>query len=265
MIRQITPIAIVLAALTTAAFGAEDAPQPGDNPQPDMAVKVTKVVGGVEMRAAPDEKWMAVRPGDALPLGSQIRTGLRASVTMDVGPNAEVVIKSLTIMMVSDLVADDTNTLRTRLAMKYGRMKFDVRHVGFKNDFRVATPTGVMAVKGTGGWVITFDGRPMIMGVDTNGFESILQQFNNGDYSWLSGADQISGAFIDPQVYQSYRNAIAAAGGVPSERDTVHGQLELTNLPAEEVLDIKNGNDRIRETLGTINDIINDDSGGENI
>jgi hypothetical protein len=247
------------------AFAAPNPPAVGEKTQADMAVKVAAVQGNAEVRSAPDAQWMAMKAGDALPLGSQIRTGLRSSVTMNVGPNAEVTVKSLTIMMVSDLVADDANTLRTRLALKYGRLKFDVRHVGFKNDFQVATPTGVMAVKGTGGWVITFDGRPMIMGVDTNGFQAILQQFNNGDYSFLTGADQISGAFIDPNVFRDYLNTIASAGGVPSEMDAVYGRLELTNLPAEEILDIRSGNDSIRATEGGVEDHQNnDDSGGEN-
>jgi hypothetical protein len=263
MIALVTLCALGAMA-TTAWAQAGDSPQ-ASPPAPDMKVTVTAATGKVEARKGPADKWVMVQSGDVLAKGSQLRTGLRSAITMNVGPNAEVTVRSLTIMMIDDLVvSSDAETLRTRLAMKYGTMKFDVRHIGFKNDFRVATPTGVMAVKGTGGWVITFDGKPMIMGVDTNGFESILKEFNDGKTSFLSGADQISGAFIDPVVYKEYKEAVAAAGDVKAEQDAVHGRLALTNLPAEEILDIKSKNDAIRETTGTIDYILHNTDGGEN-
>ncbi len=285
MIRHTTPFTLIVCLLATAAFAAPPTATPGDKTQLDMQVKVTAVQGKAEFRATPDKPWQPMKKDQVLALGSQIRTGLRSSITMNVGPNAEVVIKSLTIMMVSDLVADNADTLRTRLGMKYGRMKFDVRHVGFKNDFQVATPTGVMAVKGTGGWVITFDGRPLIAGVDTNGFSSILQQFNNGDTSWLSGADQISGAFIDPVVHRDYMNALAAeaAGQGKSLKEVnLNNRLELTtgitgivpppgggppdgtNGAGQNGLGSLHGGDSLISTKNTIREDANRFGGGEN-
>jgi hypothetical protein len=102
MIALVTLCALGAMA-TTAWAQAGDSPQ-ASPPAPDMKVTVTAATGKVEARKGPADKWVMVQSGDVLAKGSQLRTGLRSAITMNVGPNAEVTVRSLTIMMIDDLV-----------------------------------------------------------------------------------------------------------------------------------------------------------------
>ncbi len=136
----------------TEPTGQNTQPAAAENPA-DRAQLTTRVVdfaGSVRVREATDQPWQAVEKGMVLPVGAEVQTGLRGELTLDIGPNARVTVERLSHFYVGRL-ARDGNVLRTLVAVKHGRIDFKVNRVGFNNDFRIASPTGTMAVKGTGG------------------------------------------------------------------------------------------------------------------
>ena len=97
------------------------------------------------------------------------------------------------------------NALKTILAMpfaldgKEGRtdiftggvhhqIHFKIDHIGFRNDFKIATPTGTMAVKGTEGDLIS-DITTDITGNKNNGPDAINHTDSNGNTNYYTGDD----------------------------------------------------------------------------
>ncbi len=168
--RRIHAAPILLIAITLAAWpalavqfadaeGAEDLGQMPQNEagQPRMTTTVVAVEGTVNIRADADEPWHPVEAGQVLPVGTEVQTGLRGSLTLDLGPNSRVTVQRLSHFTLGRL-ARDGDVLRTLVAVKHGKIDFKVNRVGFDNDFRIATPTGTMAVKGTAGEYGTWEG-----------------------------------------------------------------------------------------------------------
>lgn len=117
----------------------------------DMTVKILELTGTVQHRPSGDAAWQPVAADTVLPLGSQLRTGPRSSIRIQVGANSEVKLESLGVMTIADAAADEAdNTLRTRLYKKYGKMTAKVQHVGdLRNDYQIATPGATLAVRGS--------------------------------------------------------------------------------------------------------------------
>ncbi len=161
----LTVLPVHFALLGTPAHGQ-------DNPAP--VTTVTEVNGSVMTRPTDQDPWARVNPGDRLPTGSMIRTGIRGAVTLEVGPNATVTVQRLTELTVGQLEIDEqTNTVRTLIGLDHGKIDFDVKHVGFENDFRIASPTDVVAVKGTVGTCEAAGGWMDITGHRSNGVDAI--------------------------------------------------------------------------------------------
>ena len=89
------------------------------------------------------------RRDDTLPEGAMIRTGLKSSLTLRVGLNATVLIDSNARVTIPRIVHDGQQ-LETAVKVARGRADIQVNHVGLTNDFSVVTPSGALAVKGTG-------------------------------------------------------------------------------------------------------------------
>ena len=161
-----------------------DAPiaRPRIDPRPAGTAKTLKAVikkvnGNVDY--GPDLKgpWTVAKAGDELAVGTIIRTGFKGKVTIDLQPNAQITIDRLSSVAVADLVAIDPaegdKIIRTRLAAKYGTIKFAVKQVGFNNDFQIVRPSFVLAVKGTGGEDSDYGGEGYTNGDKGNGEGSI--------------------------------------------------------------------------------------------
>jgi hypothetical protein len=130
------------------ASGQVDAAPLGEQ---DLTVKALEVTGRVLSRQNSDADWQSVAEGDVLPIGSTIRTMLRSEVRLQLGPENTVLLDELGTISLVKLAADQ-NVLRTRILKKYGRLEFNVeKDVPFQNDFQMATPGSVLAVRGTKG------------------------------------------------------------------------------------------------------------------
>jgi hypothetical protein len=116
-----------------------------------LQVKVIDLTGRVLYRESSDADWQPLEEGDVVPVGASVRTMLRAEVTFQMGPETTATLDELgTISLVE--FAKEQDVLHTHLLKKYGRLEFDVAADGpFKNDFQLASPTSVLAVRGTEG------------------------------------------------------------------------------------------------------------------
>jgi hypothetical protein len=125
--------------------------------QTGVEVKALDVTGRVLWRKNADADWQPLAEGDVIPVGASLRTMLRAEVRLQMGPDNTVTLDQLGTISLLEFAAEQ-DVLRTHLLKKYGRLEFDVESDGpFKNDFQLATPGSVLAVRGTRGTHTQYD------------------------------------------------------------------------------------------------------------
>ena len=123
-----------------------------------LAALVIDTKGRCQWRPDKDAAWKKAEVNDSLRPGAHIRTGLNSMLTLRCGLNSTVLVDSNTRAQLPQLIQDG-DKLKTIVTVDRGRADIQVDHVGLTNDFSVLTPSGSLAVKGTG------------MGVQYDGFE----------------------------------------------------------------------------------------------
>jgi hypothetical protein len=144
----------------------------GDGQQVDTRIEVLEIKGTADFRNEADAAWQPLKTDSPLSVGSEIRTGLRSLVKLKLGANSEVEVKSLTTIAIADLaVSEEDKTIRTRVGKKYGTMKAKVHKVGeLSNDYRIDTPSSVLAIRGSGGEHGEFGGSWYVSWQEGNSF-----------------------------------------------------------------------------------------------
>ncbi len=199
-----------------AAEAEAAAPEPSSASSQPMVITAEQVSGSVLARADGSAEWTALRVGDTVAVGTQVRTGLRGSLRLSVGPNATIEVQRLSELTIGQFEMDgQAKVLRTLIAIQHGKIDFDVKHVGFENDFRIASPTDVVAVKGTLGTCQSFGGPMDVTGHRRNGRDAMLNEHRStGRVARLSGAEMIRGPDRQPMATrESMANAVHAMGG----------------------------------------------------
>ena len=131
---------------TTALETVEPLP---DGESKELQAVVMYTHGRSQWRPGPDDAWRDATVDDTLTAGSMIRTGLKSALTLRVGLNATILIDS-NARVTLPRIAHDGATLETAIKVERGQADIKVNRVGLTNDFSVVTPTGALAVKGTG-------------------------------------------------------------------------------------------------------------------
>lgn len=103
-------------------------------------------------RPAGEQAWREAKVNDLLDPGVEIDVGARSQLGIRVGKNATLVVDRMTRLFLPE-ITEETDTLRTRVAVVRGKAEFKVDRIGLTNDFQVATPTTTLAVKGTKGTI----------------------------------------------------------------------------------------------------------------
>jgi hypothetical protein len=182
---------IALLAIAPMLMAQTEAPEVGNIAQPagdkPLTTTISSVSGSAEYRLSDQDAWKPAVANIELPVGAELRTGIRGEVKLAVGPNAHIDVERLTYMVIGQL-QQDGDTLRTLLAVQHGKVHFKIDHVGFRNDFKIATPTGTMAVKGTEG-DLTTDTHTDITGNDDNGGDAINYTDSDGNSNNYTGGD----------------------------------------------------------------------------
>tara|TARA_B100001059_G_scaffold233881_1_gene274988 strand:+ start:17513 stop:19042 length:1530 start_codon:yes stop_codon:yes gene_type:complete len=115
----------------------------------DLDAVVMYTHGRVQWRSGSDASWKDAAVDDRMNAGAMIRTGLKSAMTVRVGLNATILIDSNSRVTIPNLLHNG-DTLETAVKVSRGQADIKVNRVGLTNDFSVVTPTGALAVKGTG-------------------------------------------------------------------------------------------------------------------
>ena len=160
-----------LDALETSALEAVKPLPEGESKE--LIAIVMHRTGKAQWRADEKATWQSAQVDDALPAGAMIRTGLKSALTLRVGLNSSILIDSNARVALPRIIQDG-DQLQTAVKVERGRADVKVNHVGLTNDFSVVTPTGALAVKGTGFACRydAFDGTS-IVGAKTNTMNAI--------------------------------------------------------------------------------------------
>jgi len=111
-------------------------------------VTVADMKGSVDVRPGADKPWTAATVGMKLTSDWEISTGVNGQALLRFEDNSEVLVQRLTEMKISEFSRTPTE-VKTRLQMKYGSVRIQVKKGTAANDFRVASPTGTASVQGT--------------------------------------------------------------------------------------------------------------------
>ncbi len=216
--RILTLLAIPMLALGMAcAVHADEAPdhvKAAAQAAPDGEVYALfiDVKGKVKWRANAQAAWQDAKVDDRLPVGGEVRTGLNGSrTTLRVGLNATVLIDSGSVFSIPMSVKDG-DQLRTLAGLKSGRADFKVENTGLGADFKVATPSSVLAVRGTG-FAVNYGALKgaEITGSRTNAMRAIELRYALGNMTYfLSGQARSSLAMQNP-----VKHALLTAIGPP--------------------------------------------------
>jgi hypothetical protein len=106
--------------------------------------KILSMSGNVEVRATREGQWAPAAVNMEIAEGGAIRTNAGAEAEMVMPNKTKVWLKES-----SNLELEQRQTLASRLALVFGRIKLRVPHLLRKEKFEVRTPAAVCAVRGT--------------------------------------------------------------------------------------------------------------------
>jgi hypothetical protein len=154
--RYTTPFILII--LLVAPFTwAQDAPAPDteESAAESLVVTVISVEGTAECKDVDDEDddaWRDMVAGEELDELTIIRTGFGAQVVLKFADRGEVTVKGATKCGIATFRPDEVNEeqVNTEVGIRYGYLEAHVDSTGGKeNDFRVSTPIGTLAAKGS--------------------------------------------------------------------------------------------------------------------
>ena len=115
-----------------------------------LVVTVRAFRGFVQLRNRTDEPWQMPVVGMKLDGNAEFRTGPRSWVRFHVPPKQLVTLDRLGTVKVLEAIYDPAKeTVKTDLAMKYGRARYDVQAAGVLLESTVHTPGNTLAIRGT--------------------------------------------------------------------------------------------------------------------
>ncbi len=106
--------------------------------------KVLSMSGAVEVRPTREGQWTPAKEGMEIAEGGAIRTNAGGAAVVIMPNKTKVWLKESTA-----LELEQRQTLASRLALVFGRIKLRVPHLMRKEKFEVRTPAAVCAVRGT--------------------------------------------------------------------------------------------------------------------
>jgi hypothetical protein len=140
-----------------------------------VQVKVLKVVGKVQHSPLDQNKWVDTHEGDVLNEGMRIRTGFKSAVQLQLHTAAIVQVQSASQIALVEL-AEMGNTEKTRIGLKYGKIRGGILQEKVHSDFQIACPAAVLTREGTWGFEMSYDPATghYLVGLDTDGLVRVL-------------------------------------------------------------------------------------------
>jgi hypothetical protein len=243
-----------LAELKKIALKAAEALPEGETKV--LRAVVMEMAGKVQWRQDPTGKWKLAVKDDILKPGAMIRTGLRSWMMLRIGINANVLIDSGSRVSLPH-IAQAGDTLRTAVQVQRGRADVEVGHVGLTNDFSVLTPSGALAVRGTGLAVShnAFQGT-QVFGARSNAMNAIAMKYYGSKVAnMLSGKAISTEAAPNPAVAA----ALNTAGPMPLIATEAADRKDAPDQVSQAVSNSDPVNGAVRVLLAEQQEAINDE------
>ena len=122
--------------------------------------KVISSSGKTEVRKTREGQWAPAAANMEIPEGGAVRTGPDGSALVLMPNKTKIWVKES-----SSLELEQRQTLSSRLALVFGKIKLRVPHLLRKEKFEVRTPSAVCAVRGTEFTVDTNESGAMVINV----------------------------------------------------------------------------------------------------
>lgn len=217
-------------------------------PLPDGETKELRAIvmhthGRAQWRSGPDAAWQDAAVDDMLESGAMIRTGLKSALTLRVGLNATVLIDSNSRITLPNMLHNG-ETLETAVKVSRGQADIKVNRVGLTNDFSVVTPTGALAVKGTGFGVRSDAYGTSIVGSRENMMNAIEVQYYASKLAYyLSGGAISSSQQENPTLAALIETAPPPSTNKAEEQDaadadTPAGEAQSSTNPINQTIRI---------------------------
>jgi hypothetical protein len=116
-----------------------------------IQARVLQVRGEVSHAPLGSDEWTPCAEEDTYPPETVIRTGVRSSVTLQIGDDdtyTAVVIESASQVILSELNRT-SQTKRVRIGVGYGKIRAGVVEGGLESDFVVDSPVATLSKRGT--------------------------------------------------------------------------------------------------------------------
>lgn len=130
---------------------AQSGSQPAAAGEQAITARVIDVRGDVQHAPLDGTNWQPCKLNDEYPPQTQIRTGLRSSIKLQIGdeqPYTVVVVEAVGKTILSEAVKT-SDTKRVRIGVGYGKIRAGVAEGGLQSDFTVDTPVATLSKKGT--------------------------------------------------------------------------------------------------------------------
>ena len=207
---------------------------------------VMELAGKVQWRQESTGTWKVAAKDDILKPGAMIRTGLRSWMMLRIGINANVLIDSGSRIALPQIVhAGDT--LKTTVQVKRGRADVEVGHVGLTNDFSVLTPSGALAVRGTGMAVShsAMQGT-QVFGARSNAMNAIAMKYYGSKVAHMMSGDAIS---TQQAPSPAVAEALETVGAAPLNASEAQDQQDSPDQTTQAVSNSDPINQSVRELL----------------
>jgi len=114
------------------------------------ALRVTRVDGQAEVRAAAGKTFIPAKSGQSIQAGDELRTGPGSSVILTAPDESYMVVSENSKLTVDDFWSGNFKSI---MNLMLGQVRFYIQRLGGRpNRYSVRTPTALIAVRGT-----TFD------------------------------------------------------------------------------------------------------------
>ena len=179
-------------------------------PVEKVAATVKLVEGTVETRPAVGQPWTAVKVGQSLAEGADLRTGFRARCIVDL-TESTIQVDALTVVRIG-VLEKQGNTVKTRIIMKHGSTQANVEKERVKSDFAIVMPWATCSVRGTEGIMVkTYPNLPFQFALLTNGLIEITDP-TTGAYVLLQPTQYTNSPTTQPIDYLAWVLAMHMPG-----------------------------------------------------
>jgi hypothetical protein len=243
-----------LAALKKIAIEAAKALPAGETKV--LRAIIMEYAGKVQWRQESAGKWRSAAQDDILKPGAIIRTGLHSWMMLRIGINANVLIDSGSRVSLPQIVHAG-KTLKTTVQVQRGRADVEVGHVGLTNDFSVLTPSGALAVRGTG-LAVSHNALhgTQVFGSRTNAMNAIAMKYYGSKVAHLMSGEAMSTQRApDPAAAEAYETA----GPAPLHANEAQDQHDAPDQTSQAVSNTNPVNQAVRELLAEQQEAINEE------